>query len=987
MSAAIDNRAPSDAARQINDHLVRFRRHGRLVATSAGLTWCLVAATALLTAFVAALGWWGGDTVRIVGWLVVVVALIVVFGVAVVGPLQHLASPEMIARRIGRKIPEIASAVLSACQLSLAEWNPAFSRVLVLRHLDGARDQLDGIRADAIFPRRALVAPISAAFAFGLVSTALCFAIPGVMMTGAGALLTDPHAPELALVRKAARAPVVRDLTFTLYYPDYLDREPRRFDASSGGLSAPIGTSVVLEAQSRLPGVDRGTIALPGGEVAPIQVLADGRVSGRFTVTSPGAFHLSLGTESSLTSGPDRPIEIEADQPPTIEITRPIGEVEIDENGEEIIEFEAADDNGIDHVDLVLHSGLGKETRKTIARTAKHVTRYKGRHRFSPASLRLEGGPRVELEFEVFDNDTIRGPKPGRSHTLVVKLMTRLSRHEEVLAEQNRTLDAAVDLLADRLEPPAALGAQKDPVSAGRFDLLRSETEDLLGRSARLIHRMNQDPFSSRAVVDAVIQMRDDLSNQLIHESRFYGEPLGPKKQRQSADRVTVKLLESAVLRIDDLVLDQQLSRLVADGGLLERSRDEIAHLIDNFAKSRSESVRRALLEAVDRLAQLSRQLEQGLRGVRGDVVDAYVNDSRSAVVDLGAQLERLKALVASDSLAEAAELAAQLEQKLSGLVTSLESGRLSYRRDRFGEGEKFLGDLFDKLLAVESEELQLRRETTAIQRWYQERLMDLMRGRIDPLVKRQLAEVNGVEEKLGEIRTATTAEQRELLVRARVAARELELALGQGDLDEARQLAEDLVDAASGIDEADETAFAQGLRAVERTASGLVDELTEAYPRPAQVFGDRERGEMREQAAAQRHLAAQTRNLKAWIKEQGDDPRFLMHQAGAALDEVIAHMEQSVTGLESKQLRDALEGQTAALDVLGRLREDLKRGDDLLPLESRPAPLEVDVDIPAPDDYAVPAEFRKDILDAMRDEAPSDYREAIRKYYEILVR
>ena len=39
------------------------------------------------------------------------------------------------------------------------------------------------------------------------------------------------------------------------------------------------------------------------------------------------------------------------------------------------------------------------------------------------------------------------------------------------------------------------------------------------------------------------------------------------------------------------------------------------------------------------------------------------------------------------------------------------------------------------------------------------------------------------------------------------------------------------------------------------------------------------------------------------------------------------------------------------------------------------------------PDDYAVPAEFRKDILDAMRDEAPSDYREAIRKYYEILVR
>ena len=987
MSAAPDNKAPADPARQIASHLARFRRQGRLVATLAGLSWCFVAATALLTALVAALGWWGGDTVRIVGWLVVVVALVVTFGVAVVGPLQHLASAEMIAQRIGRKIPAIASDVLSACQLSRAESNPAFSRALVVRHLEDARSRLADLPADSVFSRRALVAPLGAALASGVLSTAICVAAPGVMMTGAGALLSDPHAPELALVRKTARAPVVRDLTFTLYYPDYLDREPRRFDASSGGLSAPIGTSVVLEAYARHPGDDRGTITLPGGEVAPLQVLADGRVSGRFTVAAAGVFHLSLGTESAMTSGPDRPIEIEADAPPTVELTRPTGEVEIDENGEETLEFEAADDNGVDHVDLVLHNGLGRETRKTIARAAEHVTRYKGRYRFSPASLRLEGGPRVELEIEAFDNDAIRGPKPGRSKTLVVKLMTRLSRHEEVIAEQNQMLDAAVDLLADRLEPPAALGPQKDPVGAARFELLRSETEDLLGRAARLIHRMNQDAFSSRAVIDAVFQMRDDLSNQLIHEARFYEEPLGPKKQRQSADRVTVHLLEGAVLRIDDLLLDQQLSRLVADGGLLERSRDEIGHLLESFSKNRAEPVRRALLEAVERLEELSRRLEEGLRDVRGKVIDAYVNDSKSAMVDLGAELERLKALVASDSIAEAAALTADLQQKLARLMTSLESGRLSYRRDRFGEGEKFLGDLFDKLLALESDELQLRRETTAVQRWYQERLMDLMRGRIDPLVKRQVAEVGHVEEKLAEIGGATTADQRELLVRARVAARELGLALGQGDLDEARQLAEDLVDAASGVDETDESPFAQSLRGVEGAATDLVDELTDAYPRPAQVFGDRERGKLREQAAAQRHLEAQTRSLKAWIKEQGDDPRFIMHQAGTALDEAALRMEQSVTGLEGKQLRDALEAQTAVLDVLGRLREDLKHGDDLVPLESRPAPAAVDVDIPAPDDYAVPAEFRKDILDAMRDEAPSDYSEAIRKYYEILVR
>lgn len=987
MSAAIDNPVAPEPARQIASSLARFRRRGRVVTAFAGLTWCLVAATALLTGFVAALGWWGTDTVRVVGWLVVGVALIVVFGVAVVGPLQHLASLELIARRIGSRIPGIASDVLSACQFTLADPNPAFSKALLVRHLDGARAQLAALPVEAIFPGRVLAAPLASAGVLGAVATSLWLAMPGVMTTGAGALLTDPHAPELALVRKTARSPVVRDVTFTLYYPDYLDREPRRFDASSGGLAAPIGTSVVLEARSMLPDADRGSVSLPGGEAAPLQVLPDGRVSGRFGVTAAGAFRISLGTESSLTAGPDRHIEIEADLPPTVELLRPSGEVELDEEDEEILEFEAADDNGVDRIDLVLHDPLGRETRRTISRAARHVTRFKGRYRFSPAGLRLEGGPRVELELEAFDNDTMRGPKPGRSKTLVVKLMTRLSRHEEVMAEQGRTLDAVVDLLADRLDPPAAVSREKDSVSVKRFEILRAETEDLLGRAARLIHAMNQDPYSSRAMVDAFIQMREDLSNQLIHESRFYGATLGPRKQRQSADRVTVKILEEAVLRIDDLVLDQQLSRLVADGAQLERSREEIARLIEAFARNRSEAARRSLLEAIDRLEQLSERLRKGLRGVRGEVVDSYVNAPRAAVVNLDAEIARLKALVASDDVEAAARLTGELQQKLSRLMTSLESGRLSYRRDKFGEGEKFLGDLFDRLLAIESEQLQLRRETTAVQRWYQERLMDLMEGRIDPLVRRQLAEARRIGGRLAEQKGAKTEEQRELLVRARVAARELELALGQGDLDEARQLAEDLVEASSGVDEMDDSAFARDLLEVERAAARLVDELTEVYPRPAQVFGDRERGQMRAQAAAQRHLAGRARNLKAWIREHGDDPRFLMRQAGAALEEVIAHMTRGVESLEGRQMRDALEEQTAALEVLGRLREDLKRGDDLVPLESRPAVVEVEVEIPAPEDYSVPAEYRKDILEAMQDEAPSDYREAIRKYYEILVR
>ena len=44
-------------------------------------------------------------------------------------------------------------------------------------------------------------------------------------------------------------------------------------------------------------------------------------------------------------------------------------------------------------------------------------------------------------------------------------------------------------------------------------------------------------------------------------------------------------------------------------------------------------------------------------------------------------------------------------------------------------------------------------------------------------------------------------------------------------------------------------------------------------------------------------------------------------------------------------------------------------------------------VKIPGADDYQGPREFRKDLLDAMKREAPKDYRDQVKRYYEELAR
>ncbi len=63
-----------------------------------------------------------------------------------------------------------------------------------------------------------------------------------------------------------------------------------------------------------------------------------------------------------------------------------------------------------------------------------------------------------------------------------------------------------------------------------------------------------------------------------------------------------------------------------------------------------------------------------------------------------------------------------------------------------------------------------------------------------------------------------------------------------------------------------------------------------------------------------------------------------------------------------------------------------MKRGDEVAPLESRPVVIRGRVDLPNPDDYEVPPEFREDILEAMHGDLPAQYQDAIKKYYETLV-
>ena len=897
------NKGQLEVAAELAILLDALGRRGRLIALARGTALFAAAALTAGTLLLLVMGWWGGTFLRIAGWTVAVSAAFAVLVFSLLGPLRALSSREKVARRVGRAIPEADSLIRSAAQLAEAGLDHRFSESLVRLHLERAVERLSLVRGKTVFPTVVLLVPAAVLLAAVGLAGGAAVGAPRVMESGSRVLLRDLEIDQRVTPRRKARSPVLGDLSVTLRYPDYLGREERRLQDTSGGFAAPHGTTVVIEGRTLVPGVKGGEIHLPGGGSRRLSVRDEGYAVGRFVVSAGGELRISLETADGVLDGPPRRIEIEDDAAPTVRLLRPVSDIEADEDGEVVLEFEAQDDHGVSRVDLVLRGERGGEIRKTVMRVADRVPRVQSRYRWSPGSQRLDESGELTLELEAFDDDTIRGPKPGRSRALGVRVMTRKSRHARALAQQGEVLDALVDLLAERLERPPETAHRTPEQIRERFTLMRSLTEDLLGKTARLIHRLNGDPLSSRAVADTFVAIREDLSNQLLHEARLHRDPPADYKTRQGVDRVTVRIIEDAIIRVDDQVLDQQFGDLVGGGARMEQARLELLELLERYRRTRAESARRAVLDALDALERMATELAADMETVRGKVGDVFVNPGALDVVDLSGLLTDLRRLMAEGDAEGAVALARGMEERLSRLVTGLETGRMAFRTDRFGEGEKFIGELMDRLFALEADQLQLRRKTIALRRRVQEKVIELMKGKIDPLVKRQMASVERLRGEISEAgRDGTGLMDAEVSAAARVVARELDLALGQGDLDEARNAARDLSELFE--DAAEEVAADKvgQLVAMKGRCDGILSELDAAFPRPSQLFGERDRRLTRNQAAKQRHLHGRVRKIEAWIKSQGEVTSFLSHRALGELDSIGDSMGDGVSHLEGKR-------------------------------------------------------------------------------------
>jgi hypothetical protein len=169
-------------------------------------------------------------------------------------------------------------------------------------------------------------------------------------------------------------------------------------------------------------------------------------------------------------------------------------------------------------------------------------------------------------------------------------------------------------------------------------------------------------------------------------------------------------------------------------------------------------------------------------------------------------------------------------------------------------------------------------------------------------------------------------------------------------------------------------------------------------------MMSEQDRSRLQRLQGQQRQLEQRAQQLGEQLQELSQAAPVFGPEASQQLGEAERRMGEAVNRLEGKDPGRGYGEQRAALEQLDRFREELEKqqqqqggGGGGMPF---PFPMFAQqgrgdggglstekVEIPGEEAYQAPKEFRKDLLDAMKQAAPEKYRDQVKRYYEELVK
>ncbi|WP_242360366.1 DUF4175 family protein [Anaeromyxobacter sp. SG17] len=760
---------------------------------------------------------------------------------------------------------------------------------------------------------------------------------------------------------------------------------------------------------------------------------------GRLLVTDGGSYRFRyLDGKAVVAEGPPIPIVVEPDAFPEVRINAPERELEVDANARVAIEWQAEDDVGLSEAALVLKRAGGAEERRVLRRQ-QGLRRDGGVYELDLVAEKLGEGERLDYWLEALDTDTVSGPKKTRTETHTLKIYSEAEHRRQVLENARAVFEELVGVLGDRLETlaagPVTTAERLAPVQA--LDVRTRHLHERMSDAARKIRRDRAGP---REVADALTNVAGAIRSAA-------GRVAGPRGSVAQAIRVRIRPdasllrgmaaldglldqeLEKGALYLEQLLDKRRAEDLVRLAKDLASRRRELASLMEKYRASPSDAAKKELLAEIGRMKErvkdLLAQMAELSKGFNDEHMNAEALAELARSKDLVGGLDEVEKLLAKGDVEAAMKaldaMASSMDQMLAGLQ------RTAGRPDEKAQAlMKEMLAFKEQLEKVKAEQEATAGETDQVRAEYRKKLQERVKAS-EQEVKR-LAELAGEARKDVERAAPGISYRSEMeYEQSREALSDLERALGMKEMGaawETAQRAAPSVERLSRYLEEDaelsrqpalgtpRESIADAHRAVDAAvpkAREIRDALSKMFPDPRSVLPPEAQKRLGELAKKQGALEQKAQGLQQKLGELMQQAPIFPQEAQAQLGESRGHMGEAAAELGNRNPQRGHGEQALALDALARFQKGLEEaakrqgqgggGGMGFPFpfggeqgggeesgDGREASREK-VKIPGAEAYKVPEEFRKDLLDAMRQGAPERYKGEVQRYYEELVK
>jgi hypothetical protein len=949
-------------------------------------------------------------------------------------------SDEAVARLVAAAAPALRSALVSAVELTRARDGLAASGAASLELLDA---HVAGTTVAAAAIDLTAVLPARRARRAGWIAGGV--ALLWLLALGLGGAATRRQAGRLLLGDPAPLAgpslePITGDIELAFRFPAHTRRAPQLLSGTGGELRAPRGTEVTLRTRADRP-VEAAELMLqkPDGSVSrrvALSVVGGRELAGSLLLEESGSYRFRFATARGTTvaEGPPIPLTAEPDAFPTVRITAPAAELELSPDATVRVEWSAEDDYGLAALSLILRNPGGAEARRPL-RALTGLRRDAGSFDLPLGPERLGEGERLLYWLEVEDNDAVTGPKKGASATQAIKIYSEAEHRRAAMEKARAAWEQLIAHLGQRLElsdgGPVATPARL-PLGAA-LDL---EARALHQAVAATAAELRKDKVAPREVVQALANVAASLRSaeqrasavrQGVSRTLAAGQPIGAAAGQVAwADDLLVAELEKDVLYLEQLLDKTRAGELVRLARELAARKRDLQAVLEKLRDQPGDAARAEALAQLKRLKarmqELQARLAETARGFNDQHLNAEALAELSKQKDMSSPLDAIEKAIQRGDVAAAMrsldQLASQLDQLASGLEKTAAEPDARQRA------------LMQELLAFKDqlEQVERQQQDTAART---EQLKNQLRQRLAPKLEEARKGAAALEQLAREARQSLDQAQPGVPARgepdldaAREALADLQRALALRDLEAAGEQAARAAGPTQRLQQSLEEDAALAERFPGATGKGPAElraaqaEVKEAAPRIARIRdrlrkltpdaqqamtpGDRQK--LAELAGQQQGLERQAGELQQKLGQLAEKAPIFPPQAQGLLGESRGHMGSAAGELKGRNPQRGHGEQQAALEGLDKFRKGLEqvarpgKGGGGFPFPfgetggglqegegSDPAPEKVV--IPGAEAHKLPEEFRRDLLEAMKQGAPERYRGEVQRYYEELVK